>query len=280
MPELPEVQTIISDLQQLTGDSITGFWTDWKNALKHSDGKVFSCASFQKSIVGKKILSVKRHGKFIFINLSEKTTLLIHLRMTGQLLVRKTPPIVSDKYASHVHHVFFLKKHGELAFSDVRKFATITLFHEGEQPRSIAHLGIDALDGALTVSELAKIVATKKDIKSLLMDQTRIAGIGNIYASEILHNAAIHPAKKASSLEKEEIETLHKEIRRVLTKAIQLRGTSVSDYRDSAGKKGGFQKVLKVYKRHGQRCKRCDTIIQKTIIGQRSTFHCPRCQTL
>jgi formamidopyrimidine-DNA glycosylase len=272
MPELPEVQTVTNDLQILTGDIITGFWTNWPRAIS-----TISPATLEKKIKGKKIKSICRLSKFIVLNLNSEESLLIHLRMTGKLLVKSEKLKVKNK---HLHHVFYLKKHGALEFHDIRKFATIKIVPTSEVKLENFKLGMDPLDKKFTPAYLKEIMAKRpnKSIKSLLLDQEMLSGIGNIYASEILFNAGILPDRKAVSLSSPEISTLCKSIKKILIKAIQMRGTSVSDYRDGNGKKGSFQKVLKVYKKHGQKCHYCATMIEKSVIGQRSTFYCPTCQ--
>ncbi|HEX8974121.1 MAG TPA: bifunctional DNA-formamidopyrimidine glycosylase/DNA-(apurinic or apyrimidinic site) lyase [Patescibacteria group bacterium] len=275
MPELPEVQTIVNDLQKITGDTITGFSTDWPKAIKN-----VSFQKFQKEIFDQKITDIERFGKNILIRLSSGNALLIHLRMTGQLLVSDIKEKDHrEKYSKHIHHIFFLKKNKALAFSDIRKFGTIELLNEKELAIKDG-TSIDPFDKNFTPSVLANILnkKPKKKIKELLLDQSLISGIGNIYASEILFAAEILPTRLAKSLQDNEIKKLHSLIRKVLTKAIKFRGTSFSDYRDSSGKKGSFQKFLKVYGKAGEKCEGCDTIIHKMIIGQRSTFYCPRCQ--
>jgi len=303
MPELPEVQTVVNDLQRITGDTITGFHTDWKRAIS-----TISPAVLEKKITGKKIISVRRLSKFIVLDLSSRESLLLHLRMTGQLLINNKckntsklikPPLVcrpefisgsrgmlkqvqhdNTPYTKHLHHIFYLKKNGSLEFHDIRKFGTISLRPTSEIIPENFKLGIDPFDNNFTASHLSELLRMRpgKPIKDLLLDQSLISGIGNIYASEMLFDCKILPSKKAAMLSTQEIKGLYKSIKKILNKAIRMRGTSVSDYRDGNGKKGSFQKVLRVYKKHGQKCVICGTIIAKSIIGQRSTFYCPKCQ--
>lgn len=273
MPELPEVHTIVTDLQILTGDRITSFWSDFKKAIKTK--------GTEKEIIGKKILGVKRLGKIILIALDNEKSLGIHLKMTGKLLLIKQETWNMEHESNkHFHHAFFLKKNGVLAFSDVRKFATISLLNKDAVAEIKNNYGIDPIDGDFSISELETLLKKRKNkpVKSILMDNSVILGIGNIYASEILFEARVLPMRLGGSLNKNEIIALHRSILKILKKAIKMRGTSVSDYRDSAGKKGSFQNELKVYKKHGQKCKSCDTMVEKVIIGQRSTFFCPKCQ--
>lgn len=199
--------------------------------------------------------------------------------MTGQLIVQIKKLKVKSK---HVHHVFYLKKNGALEFHDIRKFGTIALLPTDKIStyEKITVLGIDALDQKLNSEKLSELLGKNpgKQIKDFLMRQDYISGIGNIYASEILFDAKILPTRLCKNITPNETGILISSTKKILRKAIRMRGTSVSDYRDSQGQKGTFQNVLKVYKKNGQKCKICGTIIEKIIIGQRSTFYCPKCQ--
>ena len=286
MPELPEVQTIISDLnKKIKGDVIVDFWSDWKKSIKMPFDK------FGKEIKGKKILNASRIGKNILINLSGGKTIYIHLKMTGHLLVKfpisnfqfpkNKKNYFDDKVNQYIHHIFYLKSGRTLEFSDLRKFGKIILFDTNkiEESKEIRSLGIDAMSESFTFEKLGEILDGKKTkIKLLLMDQSKIAGIGNIYASEILFEAGILPTRPADKIDKEERKKLYKSIKKVFNKAVELRGTSDSDYRDTSGAPGKFQEVLKVYRRTGKKCQRCGTMVQREKIGQRGTFYCPKCQ--
>ena len=285
MPELPEVQTIVNDLnKKIKGDIITGFWSDWKKSIKMPVEK------FERKIKGKKILSASRIGKNIFINLAAEKTIYIHLKMTGHLLVKSNvksqmskvrKDYFDEKVNQYIHHIFYLKSGRTLEFSDLRKFGKIILVDTDkiQELKEIGSLGVDAMGKEFTLEKLNEILDNRKTkIKLLLMDQGKIAGIGNIYVSEILFEAGILPSRPANALKKEEKIRLHSAIKKVLKKAIKLRGTSDSDYRDTAGAPGKFQEVLKVYRRAGKKCPRCGTIIQREKMGQRGTFFCPVCQ--
>jgi formamidopyrimidine-DNA glycosylase len=287
MPELPEVQTIIDDLnRKIKGDIIVGFWSDWKKTVRMPIEK------FAREIKGKKILSASRIGKNIFINLSGGKTIYVHLKMTGHLLVKTQKhkdtkcqtggkDYFSEKVNQYIHHIFYLKSGRTLEFSDLRKFGKIILEDTKKigDVKEIKSLGVDAMSKSFTFEKFDKILDEKKTkIKLLIMDQSQIAGIGNIYASEILFEAGILPGRMALKIIHEERERLYESIKKVLKKAIMLRGTSDSDYRDTAGAPGKFQEVLKVYRRAGKRCPKCDTIIKREVMGQRGTFYCPVCQ--
>lgn len=273
MPELPEVQTIVSDLQKIIGDEFASFFSDFPRAVKTE--------FFEKEIIGSKIRSVSRLGKIILINLENKSSVAIHLKMTGKLLLMDHGALSMEQNRDkHTHHIFHLKKNGKMNFNDLRKFATITLLKEKDVWEIKSKYGIDPIDEDFEIKDLIEILEKRKNkpIKIVLMDNSVILGIGNIYASEILFDAKILPMRLAKSLSKIEINKLHHSIKKILELAIKLRGTSVSDYRDSHGMKGSFQHELKVYKKNGQKCKKCDTMIEKVVIGQRSTFFCANCQ--
>jgi len=298
MPELPEVQTVVNDLnEKIKGDTITEFWSVWPKAIKDKSLKVF-----QQEITGRKILLARRIGKNIFIDLSGNKTLYIHLKMTGHLLIKATPQELNsnkaktaqefssengknyfeDKVNQYVRHKFFLGKNKVMEFSDLRKFAKIMLVDTdkiSELPE-IKALGVDAMSPDFTFQKFNEILEKKKKspIGITLMDQHLIAGIGNIYRSEILFLAGILPTRKNESISLEKRKAVYKHTLAVLKKAIKLRGTSDSDYRDTTGAPGGFQKVLNVYNRASEKCKKCDTMIERAVLGQRSIFFCPKCQ--
>jgi formamidopyrimidine-DNA glycosylase len=291
MPELPEVQTIVSDLnKKIVGYTIVDFWSDWPKAIKNK-----KLPNFKKEIKGRKILNIRRIGKNIFIDLSGEKTLYIHLKMTGHLLVKsknyktKTKDYFNDKVNSYVHHVWKLEKNKikiNLEFSDMRKFAKIVLddIKKIGELKEIKKLGMDIMDKKFTLQKFEEILKGKsaswrnKSIGLVLMEQELMSGIGNIYRSEILYEAGVLPQRKIESLSKNERSKIYQAIFIVLNKAIELRGTSDSDYRDTSGAPGNFQKVLKVYRKTGKKCQKCATIIKKSTLGQRSVFYCPKCQ--
>ncbi|MCD6149599.1 bifunctional DNA-formamidopyrimidine glycosylase/DNA-(apurinic or apyrimidinic site) lyase [bacterium] len=345
MPELPEVQTIVNDLnKKIKGDTIVGFWSGWKKAVKN-----ISVKKFGEEIQGRKILGVRRVGKNIFIDLSYNKTIYIHLKMTGHLLVKfqnpkskfqikpkpqiinqkskeeKSPLILSghptgqaflkkgengnyfdERVNQYVRHIFYLNQKSKiknqndnvklkinskfriqnfnktLEFSDLRKFGKIVLADTDklESLKEIKSLGIDALSRKFTLKRFKEILKKRQNslIGIILMNQNLIAGIGNIYRSEILFDAKILPTRKAASLKPAEIKSLYGSIKKILKKAVKMRGTSDSDYRDTAGAPGGFHKILKVYRREKQKCKKCDTMIKRIKLGQRSVYYCPNCQ--
>jgi len=284
MPELPEVQTIVSDLKRkLKGHVITKIWTDWPKSF-------FSfLPQIKKSIIGKKIIGVRRRAKNILIDFAGGKTMLIHLKMTGHLLYRdkawrkkvtRNHPF-HDSYNQYIRTVFYLDKSKELAFSDLRRFGEIMLFdtrRENELKR-LKSLGPEPLDPQFDFSRFQKLASKKKGrVKSVLLNQSFISGIGNIYADEILWEAKIHPKTKMELLSRKQQTDLFRAIKKILKAAVKHRGTSVSDYRDAGGKKGGYQKIIKVYQRKDEPCYRCHTLIKKIKVNNRGTNFCPHCQ--
>ncbi len=289
MPELPEVQTMVDDLQKLiTGRTILNVWSDWQKIVKLP--KNFK--AFSQQIKNSKILNIKRRAKYIEIELNSNRALIIHPRMTGHPLIsnwkienNKAIPIstgpMQEKINGYIHVLFYLDNDLMLGISDARKFGTIHLGEKNilENLPEIKKLGIDPFNKNFTVKKLAKLLRFKKlKIKPMLLDQTLISGIGNIYADEILWYAKINPLKKAGSLSVREITILFKVIRFVLKKALRLRGSSIVDYRDPSGEKGNYSLHAKAYGREGRVCERCDSKIVRIKIAQRSAHFCPKCQ--
>lgn len=281
MPELPEVQTVVDDLnRKIKGDKITDFWSEWPKAIK---GKTLD--EFKKEIKGRKVVSARRIGKNIFIDLSGGKTLYIHLKMTGHLLIKnkaESNDYFSDRVNQYIRHIFHFGKDKTMEFSDVRKFGKIVLDDTKKinDLKEVKKLGVDAMSANFTLKRFNEILDKKPKavIGVLLMDQEIISGIGNIYRSEVLYDSGILPKRKAGELEVGERKRLHASIRKILKLAIKLRGTSDSDYRDTSGAPGGFQKVMKVYKQQGKKCGKCAGTVERGKMGQRSVFFCPACQ--
>jgi len=271
VPELPEVETIVRGLRkQLVGLEFSDAEIRLVKSVRGEE------ESFRASLRGKKILSLGRRGKNILFHLRGGAVLVVHLRMTGrlQLFPQKAP---LDK---HTHVVFSFRRHpDQLRFNDTRKFGRIFLerkTNEGAVP-SLGKLGPEPLE--ISTREFIRLVrAKKRTIKPLLLDQTFLAGIGNIYADEGLHRAGIHPRRNSVSLTDPELSCLCRALRRILREAIQSGGTSVRSYVDSEGSRGKFQNFLRVYQREGEKCHRCGATIVRKQIGGRSSFFCPRCQ--
>jgi formamidopyrimidine-DNA glycosylase len=284
MPELPEVQTIVSDLNaKLHGHSVQRIWTDWVKSFHPSFSAV------KKGVVGKQIICVRRRAKNILIDFVGGNTLLIHLKMTGHLLYRdkewkknekKDSPFF-DSFNQFIRTCFYLDAGKELAFSDVRRFGEIKLFKTVDEkniPR-LKKLGPEPLQRDFTLVVFRAQLRNKKGlIKSVLLDQNVVSGIGNIYADEILWEARINPRQRTDGLTSIQLSAIHMAIVKILKKAVKYRGTSISDYRDALGRKGRYQDVRRVYKRDGQKCYRCNTKLLRTKVNNRGTTYCPKCQ--
>lgn len=298
MPELPEVQTIVSDLQKiLPGLKIGDVWTDWKKMFKNT-----SFEHFKKEVSGEKILNVERKGKNILMHLSQNKTIIVHQKMTGHFLYgnweKATPPkesgarwisknddpIRNDPQNRFIHLIFDLSNGRQLALSDLRKFAKVLLWPTNKlnELEDINNLGPDPTDKDFDFKKFQERLAGKKGrIKTVLMDQTIFAGIGNIYSDEILWLSGIHPLKSVSSLTQEELKTIYASTKKILKLAIDARGTSDSDYRDPYGRKGHYQEILYVYGLEKEKCQKNDGgIIARIKIGGRSAHYCPIHQKL
>jgi len=288
MPELPEVETTMRGLKkEVLSKTFIGVWTDFPKIIK----KPKNFEKFKKEIKGKKIKKIWRRGKNILFELSNKKTLLVHQKLTGHLLVGKWQKAgniwqapsgpLSEKINSFLHLIFTLDNGQMLALSDVRKFAKVELLDNQELKKEINSLGPEPLEKSFTFEKFKKALQKKKGrIKPVLMDQTIIAGIGNIYSDEILFASKIHPQKETSDLKENEIREIYENIKKILKKAILLKGESISDYRVPSGKRGGFDEERKVYRREGELCLRCGTKIKRAKIGGRSAHYCPNCQKI
>ena len=286
MPELPEAETIVCELNKyLPNQKILDIKRIRAKSMSFSNGITLN------SLKGLKIGNLERKGKAIIINLSQDISLLIHLKMTGQLIYiskstrtnlgHPTPDFVSSMPSKHTRIIFKLTK-GTLYFNDQRLFGWIKTMFTSNIPTNpfIASLGPDALSKSFTSDVLWQVIKrrSKSPIKSILLDQSNVAGIGNIYANESLFLASIRPDRKASTLKQAETKKLTQTIKQTLKKGIGYSGTSISDYKTAEGASGKMQKYLKVYKRDGLPCKKCKTLIKKTKTAGRSTYFCPNCQ--
>jgi len=289
MPELPEVETIVKDLKKRVLErTFVDVWTDFPKMIK----KPANFEQFKKEIKRKKIEEIRRRGKNILIELSENKTLLIHQKLTGHLLMGKWQ-IINGKWQPEekgpleesvnrfIHLMFWLDSGEMLALSDLRKFAKVELWSssELEEAEDFKSLGPEPLERNFTFEKFKDTLKNKKGkIKQVLMEQAVIAGIGNIYSDEILWQARIHPFKEISKLKERELKKIYRAIKEILPKAIELGGESISDFRRISGEPGYFDKERKVYRREGEKCSRCGTIIKRVKIAGRSAHFCPRCQ--
>lgn len=271
MPELPEVETIARTLEPVVrGRVVAGIELLYRPLLRRGGWKGI------EGLKGRRVLGVRRRGKMLLIEFDGARTLVFHLKMTGQFLFASA----ADPHDKHTRLVVrFEDGANELIFRDVRKFGFL-LCLEGDPMAActeLACLGPEPLNVGL--AEFAALVGRRKGrIKSLLLDQTAIAGIGNIYADEMLFDARIHPETPASSLGKRAVERLYDSMKKILTLAIAEKGSTLRDYRDAEGKAGNFQFFHKVYDRKGEPCVACGTPVRMTRIGGRSSHFCLKCQ--
>jgi formamidopyrimidine-DNA glycosylase len=270
MPELPEVETIARGLaKRLAGDVIESVWLGAKPEPLKSPA-----AEIEAVLQSTRILDVRRSGKHIVFDLRSQASngspgaqWIVHLGMTGRLLVC-SPETTIEK---HTHAILRLGSGCELRFVDPRRFGRLAVIDDfappGREPLNVSR------------EDFARLFCGRKTpIKSALLNQKLLSGVGNIYADEALFRAGVRPRRRAASLTREELSRLHKGLTRVLQQAIRLGGSSVSDYVDAEGREGFFQLKHNVYGRENEPCRRCKTPIKRVVIGGRSSHYCPRCQ--
>ena len=295
MPELPEVETVARDLQRwVAGATITGATVHWDRTIRHPQ----PAERFTAEISGATIRRVDRRAKTVLIHLEDGRVMTVALRMTGALIVTPgdAPP---DPYA---RVVLALADGRELRYRDVRKFGRIGLWPggglrtvgagRGARSRRVAEdagtyrigevfsgHGPEPLRRSFSAERFAERLSRRSaKLKTLLLDQSFIAGVGNIYADEALWRARLHPLRAADTLTPADVRRLHRAVRQVLREGIANRGASFSDYVDAQGEEGGNAERLAVYRRTGEPCYRCGRRIERIVVGQRSTHFCPRCQ--
>ncbi len=273
MPELPEVETVVRGLQTvLPGRRILSV------RLGKTDF-IDDPAALEEFVPGSRIAGVRRHGKFLVVDLqpaaaqSDKLRLLIHLGMTGQLTVRPS----GEPAALHTHVFFALDDGRELRYTDIRRFGRMLVVQDPLEDGILGRLGLDPLE-AEDDGFRAQLDGRRARVKALLLDQRVFRGMGNIYTDESLWRARIHPTRLAASLRPKEVARLYRAVRAVLLGAIRLRGSSVSDYVDANGERGEYQMRHRVYQREGKKCFRCGTSIRRAVVAGRSSYFCPRCQ--
>ncbi|MCV0403911.1 MAG: bifunctional DNA-formamidopyrimidine glycosylase/DNA-(apurinic or apyrimidinic site) lyase [Chloroflexi bacterium] len=295
MPELPEVETVARDLQRwVAGATIAGAEVRWARTIRHPQPP----ERFEAEIAGATIRRVDRRAKTVLLHLEDGRVMTVALRMTGALIVAPAGT-GEDPYA---RVVFRLADGRELRYRDVRKFGRIGLWPggglrsigagRGARSRRIAEgtttyrigevfsgHGPEPLSRSFTVERFAERLARRSaKLKSLLLDQSFIAGVGNIYADEALWRAHLHPLRRADTLGERDVRRLHRAVRQVLREGIANRGASFSDYVGADGEPGANAERLAVYRRTGEPCLRCGRRIERVVVGQRSTHFCPRCQ--
>ena len=274
MPELPEVETVVRDLRLhgLENSMITGIEVRWPRTLAETTPE-----RLRRALAGRSIASVSRRAKYIVLTLDSGDRLLIHLRMTGKL--RFVAP--REAIGKHDHLVIRLSGDRLLVFNDTRKFGRFRLAPAGSDP--LARLGPEPLSDSFTAAALqARLRGKTGRVKPVLLDQTTVAGMGNIYVDEALWQARIHPERRVGTLDNKEITRLHRAIREVLRRAVENCGTTLGAGLDNfysvAGNRGRNADALKVFRRHGLPCPRCGTVITRGTVAQRGTHFCPRCQ--
>jgi len=273
MPELPEVETVVRGLRaSLVGRTIVGVEVRWARSVIPPNPTAFA-----SRLTGQAVTGVGRRGKWVVIALSDGDTLLVHLRMTGQLVLGPEKCL----HNRHVRVLFFLDDGRCLRFSDARKFGRL---HLVDDPAGVLdELGPEPLADDFTAARLQEMLARRRGrIKPLLLNQRFLAGLGNIYTDEALWRARIHPLRRADSLTSTEVRRLHRAIRAVLRAAIASSGTTLRDgtYQRADGRSGEFADRLAVYGREGHLCPRCGATIERIRVSQRGTHFCPRCQSL
>ena len=282
MPELPEVETVARDLRpRLVGATIVGARTNWVRTLRSQDPLAFA-----EGVTGRRILAIGRRAKLLVVELSDDAALTIHLKMTGQLFVVPA----STREDPYVRLVLELDDGREIRFRDIRKFGKVGLYGRDRMTGDLveevggasvfAGIGPEPLDDSFTLRAFrASLRRRKGRLKPLLVDQSFVAGVGNIYADEALWRARLHPLRSASSLHPPDERRLYEAIREVLGEAVERRGSSVDDYTAPDGD-GSMQERLDVYQRTGEPCPRCGRPVKRIVIGARSTHFCSWCQRL
>jgi formamidopyrimidine-DNA glycosylase len=274
MPELPEVETVARGLRK----TILG-----RRIVSLTVGKsdfIDDAAALEKYLPGRTIKAVERYGKFMLLRLAVSgdrsnidAALLVHLGMTGNL----APSSAAQEWAKHTHVCMLLDDGRELRYSDPRRFGRMAYLSGKTLEAELERFGADPLE--VGVEEFVeRIRGRNARIKSLLLDQSVLRGVGNIYADESLWSAKIHPARRGARLSKAQAAKLHGVLQEILQKAIVMRGSSISDYLDAEGQPGEYQRRHRAYGREGESCHRCKAKIRRMMVAGRSSFFCPKCQ--
>ena len=272
MPELPEVEIIRKQLEkELAGARIERCEVYLPRLVTHP-----TPLGYRRGLRGRNVMSVSRRGKYLLLELEGGRELVVHLGMTGSLIFSSP----GSERPRHTHIVLHLADGRDLLYVDPRTFGETALLRRGDRKplRGLHAIGPEPLDDDFTCEVLGDSLRGKCRVKSALLDQSRVAGIGNIYADESLHRAGINPLRRLDELKPAEVERLHAAVRGVLEEAIARGGSSVSDYVDLRGERGSFQDVHRVYRREGESCPACGAAIRREVIAGRSSYFCPKCQ--
>lgn len=273
MPELPEAETIVRGLRDTVVDeTITRAEVLKPDILREPKRR------FWPKVRDRRITAVDRRAKNVVIRLDGERVIAVNLGMTGRLLPFPRPPR-GDARPTHPAVRFRFASGGVLIFDDVRRFGTVECLTVDEWRERSEGIGPEPLDPEFTAEDLAeRLAASRSPVRSWLLDQRRIAGVGNIYAAEALFLAGVHPRRPACSLGAAGADALHRSLRDVLGRAIEAGGTTIRDYRDASGGEGRFAPSLYVYGREEEPCRRCDAPVERIVFGNRAAFFCPRCQ--
>ena len=275
MPELPEVETVRRRLVPV----LEGATIERAEIVDPRLTRPFDPAVVADRLVGETVATVDRRGKYLLWRLASGRTLVVHLRMTGSFRHAPTGDLPAD---THRRATVLLDTGAEVAYRDVRRFGTWELLDEGHlRPYLATRLGPEPLAPSFSSQRLATLAEGRRSpVKSFLLDQRRVAGIGNIYADEALWRARIHPLRPTGALDGDEVARLHRAVRAALRRGVELQGSTLRDYVTPDGDGGGMQNEFHVYGRLGEPCDRCGRPIERIVVGGRGTWFCPRCQRL
>lgn len=273
MPELPEAETIVRGLRTaVLGERIR------RVEVMHDDILRQPKTEFVRGVRGRRIDGIGRRGKNVLIRLEGDRVIAVNLGMTGRLLPFPAPP-TGESRPTHPAVRFRFESGALLVFDDTRRFGTVEAFTGDEWRTRSARLGPEPLDARYRARDLfAALQRSRAPARSWLLDQKKIAGVGNIYANEALYLAGVHPQREARRVSRREAVALHRAIRRVLRDAIRAGGTTIRDYRNAEGGRGGYARRLCVYGRDGEPCLKCRSQIRRIVFANRSAFYCPTCQ--
>jgi formamidopyrimidine-DNA glycosylase len=272
VPELPEVETV----RRAIAPVLEGARLEHVEIRDARLVRPFDPAIVARELVGERVTDVGRRGKYLIVRFDSGRALLVHLRMTGSLRHATRGALADDP---HARAVIRLDNGSDVAYRDIRRFGTWELFEEGElAPYLRARLGPEPL-GSLSAAQLGRrLEGRRAPLKSALLDQRTIAGLGNIYVDEALWHSRLHPLRVAGSLDEVELSRLHRAIRRVLRRGIERQGATLRDYALPDGASGTMQNEFQAYGRGGEPCERCRTTLVRIVVGGRTTTFCPRCQ--